>query len=78
MKEGTSYCDMFVHTYIYIQQLLTTPSYVYFARSVSVTIPPSSGALVHYDHPWFIFIAGFPLLTLFLVVYILVLNVIII
>ena len=46
-----------------------------FSRRVSVTIPPSSGAHVHYDRPWFIFIADFSLITLFLDVYIFVLKV---
>ena len=61
--------------YIYIHQLLTTPSYVSFARRLSVTIPPSPGALVHYCLPWFIFIAGFSFITLFLVLCIVVLKV---
>ena len=59
----TSPCVIIYYTYNYIHQLLTTPSYVYFVRRVSVTIPPSSGAIVHYERPWFIFIVGFSLIS---------------
>jgi hypothetical protein len=72
----TQYTNILTYTYFGIHQLLTTPPYVYFARRVSVTIPPLSGAPVHYDRPWFIFIVGFPtFVTPFLVACILVLKV---
>jgi hypothetical protein len=51
-----------------VSPTLTTP-FVYYARRVSVAIPPSSGAHVHCGLLWLFFIVGFPTFDAILVVY---------
>jgi hypothetical protein len=59
---------IYIHIFVFTNYWQHFPGFIYIARRVSVFIPPSSGALVHCNRPWFTIRCSFSHASLFLVV----------